>query len=46
MRAGLSESKLSAAMLRDEFILPPPSMNGHVNNVVFVQWMQDVATAF
>jgi acyl-CoA thioester hydrolase len=37
---------LSAAIFRDEFMVPPTAIdgNGHVNNVVFVQWMQDVAT--
>lgn len=34
------------ALHRDEFIIPESAIdeNGHVNNVVFVQWMQDVAT--
>lgn len=33
------------AIFRDEFLVPPGAIdaNGHVNNVVFVQWMQDVA---
>lgn len=33
-------------IFRDEFTVPPAAIdaNGHVNNVVFVQWMQDVAT--
>lgn len=35
-----------AALYRDEFIISESAIdeNGHVNNVVFVQWMQDVAT--
>lgn len=30
---------------REEFLVPPEAVdtNGHVNNVVYVQWMQDVA---
>ena len=34
------------AIFRDEFLVPPTAIdtNGHVNNVVFVQWMQDAAT--
>jgi acyl-CoA thioester hydrolase len=33
-------------VFREEFIVLPEAIdaNGHVNNVVFVQWMQDVAT--
>lgn len=33
------------ALFRHEFIVPPEAVdrNGHVNNVVYVQWMQDVA---
>jgi len=36
----------ASAIFRDEFTVPPTAIdaNGHVNNVVFVQWMQDVAT--
>ncbi|HWN96162.1 MAG TPA: thioesterase family protein [Methylomirabilota bacterium] len=39
-------SAVAAAIFRDEFIVPATAIdaNGHVNNVVFVQWMQDVAT--
>lgn len=35
-----------SALYRDEFIIPESAIdeNGHVNNVAFVQWMQDVAT--
>jgi acyl-CoA thioester hydrolase len=34
------------ALYRDGFTIPESAIeeNGHVNNVVFVQWMQDVAT--
>ena len=33
-------------VFREEFTVPQNAIddNGHVNNVVFVQWMQDVAT--
>ena len=33
-------------VFREEFAVPQNAIdaNGHVNNVVFVQWMQDVAT--
>jgi len=36
----------TAAVFCDEIVVPPSAIdaNGHVNNVVFVQWMQDVAT--
>jgi acyl-CoA thioester hydrolase len=35
-----------SAIYREEFTVPETVIdeNGHVNNVVFVQWMQDVAT--
>jgi acyl-CoA thioester hydrolase len=35
----------SSKIYRYEFIVPESAldMNGHVNNVVYVQWMQDVA---
>lgn len=34
------------AIHREEFVVPDSAIdrNGHVNNVAFVQWMQDVAT--
>ena len=34
------------AVHREEFVVPEGAIdrNGHVNNVAFVQWMQDVAT--
>jgi acyl-CoA thioester hydrolase len=34
-----------SGIFRDEIIVPPSAIdtNGHVNNVVFVQWMQDIA---
>jgi acyl-CoA thioester hydrolase len=34
------------ALHREEFVVPENAIdrNGHVNNVAFVQWMQDVAT--
>src|SRR5229473_1101260 len=34
------------AIHREEFTVPDSAIdgNGHVNNVAFVQWMQDVAT--
>jgi acyl-CoA thioester hydrolase len=37
---------VQTGIFRDEFMVPPAAIdgNGHVNNVVFVQWMQDVAT--
>jgi len=36
---------LPAAIYQDEFTVPESAIdeNGHVNNVAFVQWMQDVA---
>ena len=36
----------ASTVFRDQIIVPPTVIdaNGHVNNVVFVQWMQDVAT--
>jgi acyl-CoA thioester hydrolase len=36
----------ATAIHREEFIVPESAIdrNGHVNNVAFVQWMQDVAT--
>ena len=39
-------STVAPAIFREEFMVPPAAIdaNGHVNNVVFVQWMQDVAT--
>ncbi len=35
----------SNAVFRHEFIVPEEAIdgNGHVNNVVYIQWMQDVA---
>jgi acyl-CoA thioester hydrolase len=41
----MSEPK-APAIHRDEFVVPESAIdrNGHVNNVAFVQWMQDVAT--
>ena len=35
----------SSATYRHEFTVPESAVdqNGHVNNVVYVQWMQDVA---
>lgn len=35
----------SDAIFRDEFPVPPEAVDGsgHVNNVAYVQWMQDVA---
>ena len=34
-----------SAISRHTFTVPPEAVdrNGHVNNVVFVQWMQDAA---
>lgn len=43
----MSETPATApAIFREELIVPPSAIdaNGHVNNVMFVQWMQDVAT--
>ena len=39
-------SSAAPAIFREEIVVPPAAIdvNGHVNNVVFVQWMQDVAT--
>ena len=39
-------SATAPAIFRDEFVVPSDVIdaNGHVNNVVFVQWMQDAAT--
>jgi acyl-CoA thioester hydrolase len=39
-------SAVTPAIFREEFVVPASAIdaNGHVNNVVFVQWMQDVAT--
>lgn len=36
----------ATAIHREEFVVPESAIdrNGHVNNVAFVQWMQDVAT--
>ncbi len=36
----------TSGVWREEFTVPHEAIdaNGHVNNVVFVQWMQDVAT--
>jgi len=41
----MSQPKASA-IHREEFVVPESAIdgNGHVNNVAFVQWMQDVAT--
>src|SRR5688572_17901078 len=38
-------STRAPAIFREEFVVPAGAidLNGHVNNVVFVQWMQDVA---
>ncbi len=35
----------ASAIYRHEFVIPESALdqNGHVNNVVYVQWMQDVA---
>ena len=43
----MNEPSLRApAIHREEFIVPDSAIdgNGHVNNVAFVQWMQDAAT--
>ena len=43
----MSDEKPGAdGVFREEFAVPQDAIdaNGHVNNVVFVQWMQDVAT--
>jgi len=39
------ETTLPTAIYREELIVPESAIdeNGHVNNVAFVQWMQDVA---
>lgn len=41
------ESPGADRVFRHRFTVPPAAIdeNGHVNNVVFVQWMQDVAIA-
>src|ERR1051325_3442499 len=41
-----STSSGAPPIFRDEIIVPSSAIdaNGHVNNVVFVQWMQEVAT--
>lgn len=40
-----NESAPVSEIFRHEFTVPPSAIdgNGHVNNVAFVQWMQDVA---
>ena len=37
---------ISSEMYRHDFVVPESvvDQNGHVNNVVYIQWMQDVAT--
>lgn len=39
------DERLADGVFRDEILVPPTAidLNGHVNNVVYVQWMQDVA---
>jgi acyl-CoA thioester hydrolase len=39
-------SRIAAAVFHEEFTVPASAIdaNGHVNNVVFIQWMQDIAT--
>ncbi len=39
------DPSLNGAIYSDEIVVPESAIdvNGHVNNVVFVQWMQDVA---
>ena len=39
------EDKTNSAIFRTRFRVPPEAIdeNGHVNNVTYVQWMQDVA---
>jgi acyl-CoA thioester hydrolase len=41
-----TEPAPAAPVFREDIIVPAGAIdaNGHVNNVVFVQWMQDVAT--
>ena len=41
-----SSDHSSPAAYCEKIIVPPSAIdaNGHVNNVVFIQWMQDVAT--
>jgi len=41
----MTESSPNNALFQHEFTVPPEAVdrNGHVNNVVYVQWMQDVA---
>ena len=42
----MSNASAVVAIFREEFVVPSSAIdaNGHVNNVVFVQWMQDMAT--
>jgi len=44
-KRGEMNQELSDAVYRYRFIVPESALdqNGHVNNVVYVQWMQDVA---
>lgn len=47
MNAGTNHmSPTAPPVFHDEFMVPSTAIdaNGHVNNVVFVQWMQDAAT--
>lgn len=39
------KQQLSSAVFRHRFTVPESALdqNGHVNNVVYVQWMQDIA---
>jgi acyl-CoA thioester hydrolase len=41
----MSDIKPAESIFRHEIVVPDTAIdpNGHVNNVVFVQWMQDVA---
>jgi acyl-CoA thioester hydrolase len=41
----VESKRMSAAVYREEFTIPSKAIdqNGHVNNVVYVQWMQDLA---
>lgn len=38
-------SSIADGVLHHRFVVPPDAVdrNGHVNNVVYIQWMQDVA---
>lgn len=41
----MSNTSATTPIFREEIVVPRSAidLNGHVNNVVFVQWMQDVA---